>query len=352
LKDAEGALAVSGASILYLLCRDSANIDLANLSACRVLVALLTCRNPPRQDHPAPVTAISRPFKKKPEMSKGGDQNGKTLDGVVKRLAAILPLDSCEASHLSEKYPTAQLDSSDAPGDVKNAPVADAVGWELDEVTAENLSFLCCTHLTQQHPSFRDCFRQAGGIPVAVKILMDSMLALILSLELGDAERPAMRRMRRDLRLIESLTFMSAENQGLVLQNECFLPELLKLVERLTRLLEDPQWAGDPSCRGAANEVRLGALKVLVNLTNHNPTGGRQVGGAAGIPAVVGMLRVCAAAKGMEDYDALTLGIGGPPATPAHAPERLCGASRRRRRGCWRAVWVAVRRVRACMVGG
>ena len=139
------------------------------------------------------------------------------------------------------------------------------------------------------------------------------MLALILSLELGDAERPAMRRMRRDLRLIESLTFMSGENQGLVLQNECFVPELLKLVERLTRLLEDAKWSGDQHCRGAANEVRLGALKVLVNLTNHNPTGGKQVGGAQGILAVVNMLRVCSAAKGMEDYDALTLGLGEQP---------------------------------------
>jgi hypothetical protein len=251
-------------------------------------------------------------------MKKGEDQDGKIFDGVVKRLASILPLDSCEASQLSEKYPAAQVDA-DASGDIKEAPAPNAIGWELDEVTAENLSFLCCTHLTQQHPTFRDCFRHAGGIPVAVKILMDSMLALILSLELGDAERPAMRRMRRDLRLIESLTFMSGENQSLVMQNECFVPELLKLVERLTRLLEDAKWAGDQQCRGAANEVRLGALKVLVNLTNHNPTGGKQVGGAQGLLAIANMLRVCSAAKGMEDYDALTLGLGERPSQRAGA---------------------------------
>jgi hypothetical protein len=307
LKEASGALAVSGAAIIYQLCRDSANADLVNLSACRVLVSLLSTRQPVRQQHSSVSSAASRPFKKKKDSSSLEDESAKIYDSVVKRLIPTLPTDTYETKPGSH----APAESSDLACEATDSSSQSEIsGWEPEEVTAENLSFLSCSHLTMQHPSFRELFRQAGGIPTVVKILMDSMLALILSLELGDSERPAMRRMRRDLRLIESLTFMSAENQSIVMQNECFVPELVKLLDRLTRLLQDVDWLGGGRCRGVANEIRLGALKVLVNLTNHNPTGGTQVGKADGIPAIVAMLRACSTAKGVEDYDAVTLGIG------------------------------------------
>ena len=308
MRDAHGALAVSGSAILYLLCRDSANVDLVNVAACRVLVALLTSRQPKRPQKSTAATSNSRPFKKKKEADASEDDGGKAVDSVVKRLITILPSESCEAF---QKQGPAAVNSSDSALDEKDvAPSADSAGWDPEEVTAENLSFLCCTHLTAQHAAFRDAFRQAGGVPIVVKILMDSMLALILSLELGDSERPAMRRMRRDLRLIESLTFMSKDNQSLVMQNECFVAELVKLVERLTCLLQDGSWLIDEGGRSVASEVRLGSLKVLVNLTNHNPTGGTQVGEADGIPVIMAMLRACSTAKGLEDYDAVTLGLG------------------------------------------
>ena len=327
LKEANGALAVSGAAILYQLSRDSANADLVNLTACRVLVSLLSTPCMVRKQHGAAATSVSRPFKKKKESSSvEGEHSAKIFDSVVKRLVPTLPADTYDTCNQPDRSEIANAENSESTCETKDFPQNDTVGWEAEEVTAENLSFLSCTHLTIQHPSFRDLFRQAGGIPIAVKILMDSMLALILSLELGEAERSAMRRMRRDLRLIESLTFMSEENQCLVMQNECFVAELVKLVERLTSLLQDAGLLSGGRCSGIANEIRLGALKVLVNLTNHNPIGCTQIGKADGIPAIVAMLRACSTAKGLEDYDAVTLGIGNSALSClyAHVPSDQC----------------------------
>lgn len=167
-----------------------------------------------------------------------------------------------------------------------------------------------CTSLSQRHAPFRDTFREVGGLTVFCNILMDSLLAMTLD----KSKLPKMHvptwRLVRDMKLLEAVTYMNQPNQTQVLQEySTVVQSLVELGATLTTALRaKPPLAGPQ--RDRLEGCRLAGLKVLVNLTNHNPVGWSQFYEADGVGTVLAVLEASSEAKGMGDYDALTLGLG------------------------------------------
>jgi hypothetical protein len=275
----EATVAMSGSAVLYLLCNDAANKELVSTAVCQTMVKLLACVPPAAASSSSAPKAgggSSRPWSKKARAgasgAPGGEVGGKGQGGgadrgayvkIVHRIAQVLEGHGCDIAN--------GLEAAASSRDGANGKSGAAGGGNglLEEVlSAEHLVLCAATQLSTHQANFRDLFRAAGGLTACSTILADSLLAL----SLGGGGKVAVWRLVRDLKLLETLTFMSLENQNIVLEAQPGLVGgLLALIGTLTDAIK-AEGSG-----GSSWECRLGAMKLLVNLTNHNAMGASQV---------------------------------------------------------------------------
>lgn len=257
----EPPVALAGSAVLFVLCNDASNKDLVSLPVCQTMLKMLAAAPPlavPGASAPKAGGGSSRPWSKKAKTAAG--PSGGAGQGVCEREGYVKVVKRVEG--------LLEGQGADIAGGLRAAG-GDRGGGLEEVLSAEHLVVCAASGLSAQHPAFRDLFRAAGGLTACATILADSLLAL----SLGGGGKVAMWRLVRDLRLLETLTFMSLDNQNVVFEAQPQLVAgLLGLISSLTDAMR-----GDEGSAGFAGECRLGAMKLLVNLTNHNPAGTKQV---------------------------------------------------------------------------
>uniref|UniRef100_A0A7S0HYW2 Wings apart-like protein C-terminal domain-containing protein n=1 Tax=Hanusia phi TaxID=3032 RepID=A0A7S0HYW2_9CRYP len=283
IADKEDSLTLPVAAALFYLSLDSANTQMVKGSTCRLLFQVMTSP----ASATAPLTQLEQEAKplRRFQKRKSDESTANKLQDLAGKVIEICVQD---------------CDVLEIPSEVED---------RASLVTAEHLMVLACSHLLSRDSAFRESFRVVGGLEKSSLLLLEA---------LGDASRKTsawladarlVYRLGRDLSLMEAVTFLNETNQRSVLQgSEEVVPGLIQLVSIITEKIKERQERDEMSSK--IERCRLSALKILVNLTNHNETGWRQLGAAGGVDQIFQVLEACSSTSSADSYDALTLSLG------------------------------------------
>jgi len=283
IADTDDSLMLPVAASLFYLSLDSANTQMLTSESCRLLFQVMTSPASTKVQitHQVQEAKPMRRFQKRksdePTANKFHDLAGKVIEVCIQ---------DCDVLEIPPH----------------------AEGKE-SFVTAEHLMVLACSLLLSRDSSFRESFRAIGGLEKGCELLQGSLKHTAMKRQSWWADSLQLYRIGRDLSLVEAMTFMSEANQrGVLEQSSSVVAGLIGLVSTITEEIRARAERDEMSSK--VEKCRLSALKILVNLTNHNETGWRQFGASGGVEKIFHVLEACSSTSSADSYDALTLSLG------------------------------------------